>query len=267
MNKNPLNWQNMSCYIDSLFMALFFNPSNYILQNMINIPVPTGKVKECDLSELHERIIDIYNYIQGKNDTCPNTAGLISYFKKCGHEHNNGGDPSFVLHALSILKIYNLRLSIMENVSKDNEDFYDSLQKNMNKVNKKKLKNKLFPNLNDYVIIDLNNNSGKKLLFNEKVNFNFDSIKQEEFQLMATIFNVPGHYYSYVKDTNGEWYFYNMSSLTKSSFKEMMDKNERSLKVMLFYDKVVKKNVELEQLLNNIEIIYRRKNNIKNLIK
>ena len=108
-------------------------------------------------------------------------------------------------------------------------------------------------------------------MFKERVNFDFNgNKKQEEFQLMSTIFYVPGHYYAYVKDKNDEWYFYNMSSLSKSSFKEMMDKNKKSSRVMLFYDKVKPykpKNIELEQLLNNINIIYKRRDHIENLLK
>ena len=64
--KKGITWQKNSCYIDSVFMALFFNPSQTVKDKILNKNVddlnkPYGN---CDYKTIHEQILGLYNYIQ-----------------------------------------------------------------------------------------------------------------------------------------------------------------------------------------------------------
>ena len=84
-SKTPkyLNWQQNSCYIDSLFVALFHNKSKFIEKEILNAPLNNyNNDKLNELGELIRReLIRIYKSIAGiKNDFIENSCSVIRKF-------------------------------------------------------------------------------------------------------------------------------------------------------------------------------------------
>jgi len=77
-----LNWENNSCYMDSLFMALFHIKSSFIEKEFLNAPINDfGNRKLKEIGEMiRKQLISIYNTISGISNEHINSCSLIRIY-------------------------------------------------------------------------------------------------------------------------------------------------------------------------------------------
>lgn len=212
------NWDNNSCYIDSLLVSLFHSKNilidNFITNLEINTSTYTNFLK-TDIQKLtvsatliQSQIENIYKQLSihhndDKQELCGNIRNNLQ-------NHNN------------ILKIYNLENSATNFISTTNNpidlllyvtnnvfinvnnitsiscDYNDYKNNNFNFDNNQIGKHNMFSDINFITIMN-----PKKLIIKENIP-NYDS----SLILHSIIVNTGGHYVCYYK-CNNKWYYYN----------------------------------------------------------
>lgn len=212
------NWDNNSCYIDSLFVSLFHS-KNILIDNFItNLEINTStytNFSKTDIQKLNvsatliqSQIENIYKQLSihhndDKKELCNNIRNNLQ-------NHNN------------ILKIYNLKnnttnfistynnpIDLLEyvtnnvfinvnNITSISCDYNDYKNNNFNFDNNLIGEHNMFSDINFITIIN-----PKKLIIKENIP-NYDS----SLILHSIIVNTGGHYVCYYK-CNNKWYYYN----------------------------------------------------------
>ena len=87
-NKINLQWENNSCYVDSLLVALFINKDEFIKKYLLNAPINNYGLCELNLigKKIREVLNNIYDYINNPNEkrgiTCYNLRLLLNKYYK-----------------------------------------------------------------------------------------------------------------------------------------------------------------------------------------
>lgn len=201
-NKNPIKWENKSCWIDSFFMALFYNPHEIVMNKIIN----KTEFKTNGEKEFHDLILSIFYNIHDNTNvkSCESISQLIKKFKL---EENE---------ILMDIKshISNNKMNTQNTLLKITL-FYPNafLRKNVNSIDDEP--NKLIIFQHKYK--KGNNLQGNKIthkgITTEKI-----KTLQEKANIIFFIVYSNKHYYSFFRNKDNKWIQYNMSSISERTY-------------------------------------------------